>query len=112
MFGVKLVKPKNYEQKSLPGFVLNSTEYDFSLIKTVNGNLLPHKVHIIFNAGTFTVKLNTAGQTIIDNSTMQSLDDSNENFTGFAKGDTAMLAIGTIKNHQLMTYWLGMINPQ
>ena len=65
---------------------------------------MPDQVHIISKAGTFTVKLNTAGQTIIDNSTMQSLDDGNKNFTGFVKGDTAMLAIDTIKNDELMTY--------
>ncbi len=104
------VIPQNYELKSLKGFVLDCSNYDFSLIKKMNKNKLPDLVHVISKAGTFTVKLNTKGKTIIDNSTMQSLDENNKGFLRFVKGDTAMLAIGTIKNNEMMTYWLGMIN--
>ncbi len=78
--------PQNYELKSLKGLILNCSNYDFSLIKTMNDNKLPDLVHVISKAGTFTVKLNTKGQTIIDNSTMQSLDENNKKFSGFVKG--------------------------
>lgn len=103
------VIPENYELESLQGLILDCSKYDFSLIKTMNENKLPDQVHIVSKAGTFTVKLNTQGQTIIDNSTMEPLDGKNKNFTGFVKGDTAMLAIGTIKNNEMMTYWLGIV---
>jgi hypothetical protein len=76
----------------------------------MNENKLPDQVFIISKAGTFTIKLNTQGKTIIDNPTMQSLDEKNKSFKGFIKGDTAMLSIGTIKNNEMMTYWLGMVS--
>lgn len=104
------VIPQNYELESLKGLILDCSDYDFTLIKTMNENKLPDRVHIVSKAGTFTVKLNTKGQTIIDNSTMESLDGKNKTFTGFVKGDTAMLAIGTIKNNEMMTYWIGMMS--
>ncbi len=104
------VIPQNYELRSLQGLIIDCSNYDFSVIKTMNDNRLPDQVHIVSKAGTFTVKLNAQGQTIIDNSTMQSFDERNKSFAGFVKGDTAMLAIGTIKNNEMMTYWLGMVN--
>ncbi len=104
------VIPQNYELESLQGLILDCSNYDFSLIKAMNENKLPDQVHIVSKAGTYTVKLNTQGQTIIDNSTMESLDGKNKSFTGFVKGDTAMLAIGAIKNNEMMTYWLGMVS--
>lgn len=102
--------PQYYELQSLQGLILDCSKYDFSIIKSMNDNKLPDQLHIISKAGTFTVKLNTQAQTIIDNSTMESLDGKNKSFTGFVKGDTAMLAIGTIKNNEMMTYWLGMVS--
>jgi hypothetical protein len=104
------VIPQNYELNSVKGLILDCSNYDFSLIKKMNDNRLPDLVHVISKAGTFTAKLNTKGKTTIDNSTMQSLDENNKNFSGFVKGDTAMLAIGTIKNNEMMTYWLGMVH--
>ena len=104
------VIPHNYELNTLKGLIFDCSNYDFSLIKIMNNNKLPDLVHVISKAGTFTVKLNTKGNTVIDNSTMQSLDENNKKFLGFVKGDTAMLAIGTIKNNEMMTYWLGMVN--
>lgn len=101
--------PQNYKLESRQGLILDCSNYDFSLIKKMNENILPDQVHIISKAGTFTIKLNINAQTILDNSTMQSLDEKNKPFTGFIKGDTAILAIGTIKNNEMMTYWLGMI---
>lgn len=103
------VVPQNFELQSLQGLMLDCSKYDFSLIKTMNDNKLPDQVQITSKAGTFTVKLNT-GQTIIDNSTMESLEGKNKSFTGFIKGETVMLAIGTLKYNEMMTYWLGTIS--
>ena len=99
--------PSNYELNSLKGFVVDCSNYDFTLIKSMNENKLPDQLHIISKSGTFTVKLNPTGKTIIDNSTMQSLDDPKINFESFISGDTALLGIGTLKNNEMMTYWLG-----
>ena len=74
------VIPQNYELKSLHGLILDCTGYDFTLVKTMNKNKLPDRVHIISKAGTFTVKHNTKGHTIIDGSTMQSLNEKNKFF--------------------------------
>lgn len=104
------VVPQNFELQSLQGLMLDCSKYDFSLIKAMNDNKLPDQLQITSKAGTFTVKLNTKGQTIIDNSTMESLEGKNKSFTGFIKGETVMLAIGTLKYNEMMTYWLGTIS--
>jgi hypothetical protein len=103
------VIPKYYELKTSEGFILDCSKYDFSLIKTMNDNKLPDKVSILAKGGTFTTKLNTVGETVFDNSTLESSDDKNKKFTGFVQGDTAMLVIGSIKNNEMISYWLGMI---
>ena len=102
------IVPTNYELNSLKGFVVDCSNYDFTL-KLMNENKLPDQLHIISKSGTFTIKLNSKGKTIIDNSTMQSLDDPKINFTSFIRGDTALLGIGTLKNNEMMTYWLGRV---
>jgi hypothetical protein len=104
------VIPQNYELTSLNGFILHYSKYDFSLIKTLNGNKMPDVVNVLSKAGKFTVNLNLNGQTLIDSTTLQSLDGDNKKFSGFIKGEKVILAIGTNKNNEMMTYWLGMID--
>ena len=102
--------PQNYVLTSLTGFILDHSKYDFSMIKTVNGNKMPDVINVLSKAGKFTVNLNPNGQTLIDSTTLLSLDGDNKKFSGFIKGDKVILAIGTNKNNEMITYWLGMID--
>ena len=105
------IVPQNYEIESSNGFVLDCSKYDFSLIRQMNKGKDPDMIHVISKAGTFVVNLNAKGETIVDNTSMHSLDENNKVFTGFIKGDTAILAIGTLNLDkgisEMMTYWLG-----
>ncbi len=99
------VIPQIYESESVSGLILDCSKYNFALFQKMNENKLPDQVHIMSQAGLFTVKLNAQGQTIIDNSTMKSISGNKIHFRGFVKSDTAMLFIGTKKNNVMETIW-------
>ena len=104
--------PENYKLSSLNGFILDCSNYDFSLIKTMNDDKLPDVAFILSKGGLFAIELNPNEQTTFDSTTMQSIDQENKAFSGFIRGDTVILAIGTIKNDEMKTYWLANINVQ
>jgi hypothetical protein len=108
------IKPGNYQLPSSKGFSLNCLGYDFSQIRTLNNGKEPDAIFIICKAGSYMIKPNFSGITIIDKSTMESLDEKDKKFGGFEKGDTAILAIGTLRNNdgkaEMMSFWVAMID--
>jgi hypothetical protein len=111
--GSKLV-PKNYQLGSLKGFILDCSKYDFTLVRSMNDNKNPDAIFIVAKSGNYMVELNVSGETIIDNSTMISLDNPKKKFKEFEKGDTPILGIGTLKikdgQASMTTYWISMID--
>ena len=106
--------PKNYQLSSLSGFKLDCSEYDFSLVRSLNEGKNPDAIFIVAKSGNYMVDLNTSGETLVDKSTMQSLDTPRKKFKGFEKGDTPILGIGTLKIRDgkvsMTTYWVSMID--
>ena len=80
----------------------------------MNGGKDPDLLFIVSKSGNFAVELNIAGETVVDRSTMQSLDNPKKKFKEFDKGDTPILGIGTLKiqdgKANMMTYWVSMID--
>ncbi len=101
--------PQNFELRSVKGLILDCGSYDFSWIKAMNEDQLPNLAYIMSQAGIFAVNLNNQGQTIIDQSTIELVVGKSKKFTGFRKGETAMLVIGQMINNELVTYWLAII---
>lgn len=110
------IKPKNYVLKASKGFKLDCTNYDFTLIRTMNDGKNPDAIFIVAKAGTYIVNLNDTGETIVDRSTMRSLDKPKKKFTLFEKADTPIIGIGTLKIKNgaasMETYWLSLIEIQ
>ena len=108
------IAPQNYQLTSLKGFKLDCSKYDFTEIRALSGGKNPDAIFIVCKSGNFIVELNISGVTIVDNSTMSSLDDLSKKFNEFQKGDTPILGIGTLnlKNGkaQMLTYWVSMID--
>lgn len=106
--------PKDYQLANLPGFKLDCSKYDFSLIRSMNGGKNPDVIFIIAKSGSYMVELNVTGETLIDESTMHSLDNPKKDFKNFEKGDTPLLGIGTLKikdgQASMTTYWITMID--
>jgi hypothetical protein len=108
------IKPKNFQLYALQGFTLNCAAYDFSFIRTLNEGKNPDAIFIIAKSGKYIVELNTAGETVVDKTTMQSLDYPKRKFKGFEKDDTPIIGIGTLKVKDgaasMATYWISMID--
>jgi hypothetical protein len=107
------IKPEKYKLTSPLGFNLICAGYDFSTIRSLNNGKNPDAIFIVCKAGNFMAPLNIAGQTTIDKSTMQSIDKKNKIFTGFEKGDTPIIALGTVKINgdkaDMKSFWVGML---
>ena len=108
------IKPQNYQLSSYQGFKLDCTNYDFTLIKSMNDRKNPDAIFIVSKAGNFMVPLNINGETIVDKSTMKSIDNPKKIFNLFEKSDTPILGIGTLKikngTASMTTYWVTMID--
>jgi hypothetical protein len=108
------ITPKNYQLSNLSGFKLDCTKYEFSLVKRMNGGKNPDAIFIVAKSGNYIIELNVTGETLVDKSTMQSLDNPPKKFSVFEKGDTPILGIGTLKmkdgTASMTTYWVSMID--
>ena len=108
------IVPQNYQLSNLSGFKLNCSKYDFGMIRIMNNGKDPDAIFIVAKSGNYIVELNVTGETIVDNSTMISLDSPQKKFTGFETGDTPILGIGTLKikdgQASMQTYWVSMIS--
>ncbi len=106
------VPPLNYKIKTLNGFIIDCSKYDFFFIKQLHND--KDVVGIINSkAGTFTIKLNLKGKTVFDSSTMIPFNKNNQPFSGFIQGDTVYLGVGVIAinndSKQMMSYWSAKI---
>lgn len=108
------IVPQNYQLSSLPGFKLDCSKYDFNLVRSMNAGKNPDALFIVSRSGNYVVELNITGGTVVDSSTMYSLDNPKKEFKGFEKGDTPILGIGTLKiedgKASMVTYWISMID--
>lgn len=108
------IKPQNYQLSSRDGFKFNSANYDFSVIRKMNEGKNPDAIFIVARSGNYFVELNTNGETIVDASTMNSLDNPKKKFKKFEKGDTPIFGIGTLAikdgKANMMTFWVSMID--
>ncbi len=106
--------PRNYQLSSLKGFKIDCSNYDFSLMKSMNEGKVPDAIFIVANSGNYIVELNSSGETIVDNTIMHSLDSPQKKFQKFEKGDSPILGIGTLKIKDgaasMQTYWISMID--
>ena len=105
--------PKNYQLSNLSGFELDCSKYDFSLVRSMNEGKNPDAIFIVAKSGNYLIELNVKGKTLVDKSTMHSLDNPKKEFKRFEKGDTPILGIGTLKikdgQASMTTYWISMI---
>lgn len=104
--------PKKMQIKNTNGFILDCSGYDFTLIRKMNNGKNPDLIFIIAKAGKYKIVLNISGKTTIDASTMTSLEGYGNDFRGFEKGDTPIIAIGTLKpgtTSEMRAYWVSMI---
>ena len=107
------IVPKNYQLTTLKGFILDCSGYDFSQIRVLNSGADPEYIFIISSPGKFLVKLNLRGETVIDRSTMHSIEENGKEFSGFIQGDKIIIAIGSLKQNtknQMLAYWAAMID--
>jgi hypothetical protein len=106
--------PKNYQLSNLPGFKIDCSNYNFSLVRKLNEGRDPDAIFIVAKSGNYMVDLNISGETIVDKSTMQSVDHPKKKFEAFEKGDTPILGIGTLKVRDgkvsMTTFWVSMID--
>ena len=107
------IKPEKYKLNSLAGFKLNCSGYDFSLIRSLNGGKDPDAIFVVCKAGNYMIAFNRSELTTVDKTTMVCIDQKGKIFTGFEKGDTPIIAIGTleIKNGKanMKSFWVGML---
>jgi hypothetical protein len=103
--------PKKMQIKNSQGFILDCAGYDFMPIRQMNNGKNPDLIFIIAKNGKYKIALNIQGKTTIDASTMISLESNENNFHGFEKGDTPIIAIGTLKpgTSEMLAYWVGML---
>lgn len=103
--------PKKMQIKNSKGFMLDCSGYDFTLIRKMNYGKNPDLIFIIAKGGKYKIALNIPGKTTIDASTMTSLEGYGNNFRGFEKDDTPIIAIGTLKpgTSEMLAYWVGML---
>jgi len=103
--------PQKMEIKNMQGFTLDCSEYDFSQIRQMNNGKNPDLIFIISKGGKYKIVLNIHGKTIIDSSTMVSLEGKGYDFHGFEKGDTPIIAIGTLKpgTAEMLAYWVSLM---
>lgn len=108
------IVPENYQLFNLSGFKLDCSKYDFSLIKSLNEGKSPDAIFIVAKSGNYMVKLNVVDETLVDKSTMQSLDNPKRKFNKFEEGDTPILGIGTFKmkngKASMTAFWVSMID--
>ena len=108
------IKPENYKLNSLTGFKLNCSSYDFSLIRSLNGGKDPDAIFIVCKAGNYMVAFNRTKVTTVDKTTMTCIDQKDKIFTGFERGDTPIIAIGTLEikdeKADMKSFWVGMLD--
>ena len=107
------VIPQNYQIESLKGFILDCSQYDFSFIKQLNKGIDADLLFINSESGSYTVKLNLKGETVIDSTSMTSFTLNNKPFTGFIKGETLKFGIGFLNSNttpkEIVAYWSAKI---
>jgi hypothetical protein len=105
--------PQNYQITSLKGFILDCSQYDFSFIKQFNKGLDADLLFINCASGSFTVKLNLHGKTVIDSISMTPFTLNNRPFIGFVKGELIKFSIGfltsVITPKEMAGYWSAKI---
>ena len=108
------ITPKNYQLSNLSGFKLDCSNYNFRQVRMLNDGKDPDAIFIVTKSGNYMVDLNILGETIVNKSTMRSVDIPRKTFEGFEKGDTPILGIGTLKTHDgkvsMTTFWVSMID--
>lgn len=108
------IVPENYQLFNLSGFKLDCSKYNFDLIKSLNEGKSPDAIFIVAKSGNYMVKLNVVDETLVDKSTMQSLDNPKRKFNKFEEGDTPILGIGTLKmkngKASMTAFWVSMID--